>query len=348
MTKKGINSHGKKKFWNLDPSLALKGTKVKEVSRNGRPILYGKQWVDRFFITHPRSWNTRKDVMNFLKENGCSCKESYVKKLISGLKSDNVIESKRSSFAQYRLKDLKGIIEGMGVTNADVQRWRLDFSAYLKTLPWDDVSAVHDIRLKCYLGGSCDFGFVDGVKGWDRSRRRKYYVWRRVIDGRRFELRCHYMEAKSLELIVSCSDRPIAKNLEGLTELFELVLHVRSLSCGDSVYVPFAGLWKVTSWHYGRDTVKGGFEGKCFNVTFTTWFKEVARVYAEHDKEARIELIQNPNETLCALIDDEKEKEEKFQKIGMSIVLGVESTVRQTFRREAKRYGFTYGLDNGE
>jgi len=67
--------------------------------------------------------------------------------------------------------------------------------------------------------------------------------------------------------------------------------------------VPSVVDWVVTSWHYGKDSLKE-VSGASFNVTFQTWSNTFARIYVKRElRKVRVEEIQSPNRTVQELFE---------------------------------------------
>jgi hypothetical protein len=68
----------------------------------------------------------------------------------------------------------------------------------------------------------------------------------------------------------------------------------------DSRLIPDVCDWIVAQWHYGKN---GAYEisGPAFNVTFGTWFGELARIYMRRRGQLlkpRLEIHEKPMKTL--------------------------------------------------
>jgi len=261
-------------------------------------ILSSSDSVRWFFVNNPKKWFTKEDVLAFLEEKEKKLAVGTLYNLFSTLKRIGFLESRRSSFALYRLADIKNEIHPIGGVSLGVKPrlFKLDFFRYLETLAWEDVRRVHDVHLWVSIGS---WGFVDSE--WENHVRRKCFVRRVVVDGLRFELRVNY-GVGSLSVIVKCANEPVAVGFEGLTSLFSVLSSVRGKYCPG---VPSVAEWTVKEWHFGRDT-KGGISGLDFDVSFKDWFGNLVRVYSRHDKKARIERVENPNVKVAKLLGHEE------------------------------------------
>lgn len=284
-------------------------------------IRYGEDFIRVFFVRHPGKWFSKEDILDALKKNGRKLKVSYLYNLFSKLTRLGFLETRRSSFTLYRLKDPKCEIDPIGGSSRVVGKvavrprvWKLDFFNYLETLAWEDINKIHDVHLRTPIG---DCGFVDDK--WQDHPRSKYKSLKVVEDRLWFELRAHY-KAFSLAVIVKCANKPVAVGFEGLTGLFSLLSTVRGKYCPS---VPPVGEWTVKLWHYGRDT-KGSISGLDFDFSFKDWFGNLCRIYSRHDikKGVRAERVENPNVKFRRLLlnasrtQDLEKRLEKIEKDG--------------------------------
>lgn len=254
----------------------------------------GEQLVRLFFVKNPRTWFTIELIQEFLEENGKKLTSGSLYNIISNLKSIGFLESRRSSFAEYHLRELKSEVHPAGGSSR-VRRWRLDFFDYLEALCWEDVCRVHDIRLWTPVA-RCDFT----GDGWSWRDSQRKFSKHALVGKFRFTFEV-YVKARTLVVSVGCANSPIAVGVEGLTRFYSVVCRVRACFL-NSVSVPDVCDWIVTQWHYGRDS-KDSQSGKDFELTFHDWFKNLCRVYVRHDGHVRLERVENPNIRFTKLLN---------------------------------------------
>jgi hypothetical protein len=108
---------------------------------------------------------------------------------------------------------------------------------------------------------------------------------------------------------LKCSECPIEVSLDGLVGLASFLGGIRMHLVDSAISlnpqfteetVPRIEDWIVVQWHYGRDS-KREISGPAFNVTFKTWYNELARIYMHHNGQKhriRLEVVQEPNKPL--------------------------------------------------
>jgi hypothetical protein len=108
---------------------------------------------------------------------------------------------------------------------------------------------------------------------------------------------------------LKCSDLPVEVSLDGLVRLASFLggvrvqmvnTAVRVDSDFDEALVSDATDWIVVQWHYGRNGARE-ISGPAFNITFKTWFGELARIYMRHHGDSlkpRLEVQEEPGKTL--------------------------------------------------
>lgn len=258
----------------------------------------GEELVRYFFVKNPRAWLNVEDIQACLEKHGKELKMSYLYNILSKLRSLGFIKSRRSSFAEYHLKDLGCEKHPVGVSSLVPRVWRLDFFDYLGTLCWEDVRRVHDIRFWTPVD-NCDF--VGGDWIWKDGQ--GMFLRRELVDGKyRFTFQT-YVKAKSLVVSVACSNRPVAVDVEGLTHLYSVLCGVRAEYLNSSS-VPHVDEWIVKQWHYGRDSMNS-VSGFSFELSFHDWFGNLIRIYTRHgvDGKVRLERVENPNILVSKLLD---------------------------------------------
>lgn len=198
---------------------------------------------------------------------------------------------------------------------------RIDFGAFLDSLEWEDVCRVHDVTLVFPAGVlyrlflAHDVGRLLEVSG---DIRFGSFVWSR---GRVLKVFLH--RGGKVVACLRCSECPVEVSLDGLVSLssflggvrFRLVDAAVSVEpTFDEKLVPDVPDWTVAQWHYGRDGA-GEISGPAFNVTFKTWFGELARIYMRrHGRllKPRLEIHERPRKPLAVAF---AEKIDPFSKV---------------------------------
>lgn len=174
---------------------------------------------------------------------------------------------------------------------------RVDFASFIESLDWGELAHVHDIRVEF------DAVRVDGVctaDGWDWSPRS--YSWKRRFEDFEFPLTVQLYDTGRVQVVITCSLKPIPFKLEGLTRLTSVLGELKGrLGWSD---VPNVADWVVTSWHYGKDSLKE-VSGVSLNVTFETWFKTLARIYYKAElRKVRVETVQSPRRSIKDIFEN--------------------------------------------
>jgi len=184
---------------------------------------------------------------------------------------------------------------------------RVDLGAFLDSLKWEDVCRVHDVVLWFSVDGPYDLFLKNGIGRLTRiSKDIQFgsFVWStgRVL---KVVLHCNGKVTSYLR----CSECPVEVSLDGLARMASFLggIRVRLVDTAASIdpnfdeqVVPEVCDWIVVQWHYGRDGARE-ISGPAFNVTFKTWFNELARIYMHHDGQLlkpRLEVIETPKKTL--------------------------------------------------
>jgi len=183
---------------------------------------------------------------------------------------------------------------------------KVDFGAFLDSLDWEDVCRVHDVCLVFSVDELYELFLENGVRclvEWSKDIRFGSFVWSR---GRVLEVFLH--RGGKVTCYLKCSDCPVEVSLVGLVGLSSFLGGVRNciVNAAVSVDSDFEGLvpdvpdWIVSQWHYGRNGARE-ISGPAFNVSFTTWFGELARIYMRHSGQLfkpRLEIQEKPRKTL--------------------------------------------------
>ena len=194
------------------------------------------------------------------------------------------------------------IVGGGGVRGV-----RIDFGAFLDSLGWEDVCRVHDVVLCFSVDGLYDLLLKNDIghsTGISKDIQFGSFVWSR---GRVLKVVLH--RNGKVTSYLGCSECPVEVSLDGLVRLVSFLggVRIRLVDTATSIDSEFDEQmvsdvcdWVVVQWHYGRDGARE-ISGPAFNVTFKTWFNELARIYMRHDGQLlkpRLEVIETPKKTL--------------------------------------------------
>ncbi|MEM3616459.1 MAG: hypothetical protein QXM65_07830 [Candidatus Bathyarchaeia archaeon] len=190
-----------------------------------------------------------------------------------------------------------------------VREVRIDLGSFLESLDWEEVCRVHDITLVFpadllyRLFSSNGVGrLIEGSS----DIRFGLFVWSR---GRVLEVFLH--RGGKVTAYLKCSERPVEVSLDGLVSLSSFLGSVRARMVDvaisvdhdfDERLIPDVPDWVVSQWHYGKDG-DGACEisGPAFNVSFSNWFGDLARIYMRHNGQLlkpRLEIHEKPRKTL--------------------------------------------------
>jgi len=193
------------------------------------------------------------------------------------------------------------------VGRGGVRGVRVDFGAFLDSLVLEDVCRVHDVCLVFVVDGSYELFLRYGVGRVVKGSRDIWFgdfVWSR---GRVLQVFLH--RGGKITCYLKCSDCPVEVSLGSLVSLSSFLggVRVRMINAAVSVdpdfderLVPDVSDWIVLQWHYGRNGA-GEISGPAFNVTFNTWFGELARIYMRRCGKLvkpRLEIHEKPGKTL--------------------------------------------------
>jgi len=219
----------------------------------------------------------------------------------------------RSGLAFYVLSSRKPKIPPEKMTahhtvgKGGVRGVRVDLGAFLDSLDLEDVCRVHDVCLVFSVEGLYELWLKNGVRRpVEQSKDIPFgaFIWSR---GRVLEVALH-MGGK-VTAYLKCANCPVTVSLDSLVSLSSFLggVRVRMVDVAglvesgfDESLVPDVSDWIVSQWHYGRD---GAYEisGPAFNVTFRTWFNELARIYMRRRGQSfkpRLELHEKPRKPL--------------------------------------------------
>lgn len=173
---------------------------------------------------------------------------------------------------------------------------RFDFDKFVESLDWGELAYVHDVRVE--FDAACVNG-VSSNAGWRWSS--SSHSWRRRFLDLEFPMTVQVYDSGRIQVVVKCSLKPIPFDFEGLTRLATVLGELKGLLGWSGV--PNVVDWMVTSWHYGKDSLNE-VSGAPFNVTFETWSRNLARIYAKSElKKIRVEEIQSPRRTVQDLFE---------------------------------------------
>lgn len=193
------------------------------------------------------------------------------------------------------------------VGRGGVRGVKIDFGSFLDSLGWEDVCRVHDVCLVFVVDGLYELFFRYGVGHVVKGSRDIWFgdfVWSR---GRVLKVFLHC--GGKITCYLKCSECPVEVSLDGLVGLSSFLggVRVRIVNAAVSVdsdfdegLIPDVPDWIVSQWHYGRNGARE-ISGPAFNVTFTTWFGELARIYMRHSSKLlkpRLEIHEKPRKTL--------------------------------------------------
>jgi hypothetical protein len=193
------------------------------------------------------------------------------------------------------------------VGRGGVRGVKIDFGSFLDSLDWEDACRVHDVCLVFPVDGLYDLFLKNDVGCLIRvSKDIQFgsFVWSR---GRVLTVVLHC--SGKVTSYLKCSDCPIEVSLDGLVSLSSFLGGVRACLVNaavsidpdfDGKLVPDVCDWTVAQWHYGRDGA-GEISGPAFNVTFSTWFGELARIYMRRSGQLvkpRLEIHEKPRKPL--------------------------------------------------
>ena len=189
----------------------------------------------------------------------------------------------------------------------DVRRLKIDLGSFLDSLDWEDVCRVHNVVLNFSVDGLYDYYLKETtctVNEVSKDITLPKIEWSK---GRTLKPVLH--RNGKVTTYLKCSKCPVEVSIAGLVSLASFLggtrtrlvsPHILSNSQFEENKVPRVEDWLVVQWHYGRDGARE-ISGPAFNVTFKTWFNELARIYMRHNGQLlkpRLEVIETPKKTL--------------------------------------------------
>lgn len=216
-----------------------------------------------------------------------------------------------AAFYVHLFSKLKAPHKPMTIThtvgNTGIRRIQIDLRALLDSLDWEDVCRVHDVVLSFSAHGIYDYYSKENP---DKPNKVSMDIRFGSFDwsvGRILTVVLHHNG--KITSYLGCSNCPIEVSIGGLVSLASflggvrtcIVEFARSVDPGlNEQIVPDVSDWIVVQWHYGRDGAQE-ISGPAFNVTFRTWFGELARIYMRHSGQffkPRLEVVERPRKTL--------------------------------------------------
>ncbi len=224
----------------------------------------------------------------------------------------------KSRYSFHKLKSVEHskikkpmTISRMGVNG--LRRVQIDFTSLLNSLSFEELCKIHDVRLVFTVNGLYEILSKAGYCKKDLFSKDIFFgcfVWSKY---RSLQVVLHV--SGTVSFILDSSNCPIEASEEGFVslaaflggirdKLFTAVKSTKNDFTEDKI--PFVDFWKVTMWHYGRDSAQE-FSGEAFNITFKMWCGELARIYVHEQKESRkvrVEVIETPKKPLQQVIAD--------------------------------------------
>ena len=265
---------------------------------------YSHEWaMRRLFLCKSAEWLSQEDILSYLRENhGRTPSEGTFRNIITTLKAD-YIETRRSTFAEYRLKPICATTQHEVHSTAigsrgksGVRELRLDLVDFLLSLPFEELG-VHNVR--CWTAVD-SLGFCRESDGWKPYPKKTLYQKEVELDGLRFILQGRYGKGKSLMVLTRCANSPIVYDAGSLIRFNSILCELRARFCCDEG-VPQVESWTVVYWERGRDA-KAPIRGLNFELCYKDWFGNMVRAYSRHDGRVRVEQLETPRVKVGALI----------------------------------------------
>ena len=197
------------------------------------------------------------------------------------------------------------------VGRGNVKCLQFDFGAFLDSLDLEEVCRVHDVVLSFQSDRLYDLLIGDSayrLLSMSMDVQLDPIPW---ILERQLTVRVH--RNSKVTAYLKCSRCPIEVTLQSLSSLSAFLGSVRKqltdLTKGNAYpdnEIPDVTNWVVVQWHYGKDGIRE-ISGPSFNVTFSTWFEELARIYMRkrgHLSKPRFEIVEKPRKTLAEAFAD--------------------------------------------
>jgi hypothetical protein len=254
----------------------------------------GEQYLALLFIQQPNTWFSVEESEKYLEKKGKKRAKGTVYNLLWMLRQREIIESDGGIPVRHRLLHKRS--ESHPIAPRRRGKFgpleiKIDLGSYLKTLKFEDVSRIHDIRLWAPIR-EIDFIRLTDRK-WRYIRTRRVYVRRELVEGKyRFVFEV-YEKAPTLVVSVACTNNPIAVDIAGLNRLYSVLCGVRAIYL-NSQSIPHVGDWIVKQWHFGKDA-KSPVDGLCFETTWHNLHGDLVRVYASKGR-VRVERIESPDD----------------------------------------------------
>jgi hypothetical protein len=172
---------------------------------------------------------------------------------------------------------------------------KFDFSSFLESLPWSHDLTIHNLKLTFEVYNLRwvreNWLYCSKSHSYRRDLRLSYPV----------KVQCY--DTGTVLVNIESSVKPFKLDDSGIMALLSLLGEVRNSL--NSEIIPEPLTWTIVQWHFNRDTEILEGSGLDFCITFSDFFKSVARVYYKHtlDK-VRAEVIQSPDKTVKQLFEE--------------------------------------------
>jgi hypothetical protein len=248
---------------------------------------------------------------------------TFRNKITQFVRSEKVEVAYRSGPTFYTLKGVRfGKHKLMTPNRTGVPTSNNPFYKFIKDLPMNK-HALHDIRLRFKVNGIWSM-LSSKLELHPVSKDITLQTW----TFNNLILKTIVHKTDTISVIVGCSYRPIAVDINGIIRLTEaltrveerlsvLVNQCRSISNRSSVFlsslspvvvlIPQHTSWIVTMWHFGMDGITE-YTGEKFSVTWEIGKNELIRVYSKDLKEKgtriRLERQEYPHKPLSDAIEE--------------------------------------------
>lgn len=273
----------------------------------------GEQALALFFIRNPGIWHTLEDSEKYLESIGKPLRKGTIYNYLWAMRRKQLIEADGGNPVRHRLLQNgsenypTGVRGRRGEQSLRPLIIKLGFLEYLKTLSFEDVKMIHNIRLWTPV---TEVDFVN--KGWKYKKTQRVFWRREIVDGRYgFNIRA-YEKVRTLDISVACANRPVAVGEEGLNNLYDALWVVRTKFL-NLPSVPYPSRWTITQWHCGKDA-KRTIAGLSFEVTWRDFYGNLIRVYTRDkaDGKVRVERVESPDDFVERLLGPPEESIKKM------------------------------------
>ncbi|MGA3060152.1 MAG: hypothetical protein ABSD92_07250 [Candidatus Bathyarchaeia archaeon] len=222
----------------------------------------------------------------------------------------------RSIYAFYKLKSvdrskIKKSVTLSRMGGNGLRRVKIDLIPLLDSMAAEELCRVHDVRLTFLAGQLYNLLLSTGVYKLELGSKDIFFgsfEWSKYRSVQVF-LHCN----GKVSFVLDCGNCPIEASTTGFVSMAGFLGGIRNQllnACriidGKVIEeaVPLVDVWKVVSWHYGKDSAQE-FSGEGFNITFQMWCGLLARIYVheqDHSRKVRFEIAQTPKESLQEVI----------------------------------------------